>query len=192
MIYLTDLADKEVESVQPYDEGEWGLFDKVAIVKFTDGTELSVHIDARSFYYKGEEVRQCDLDVITSDRFFSGGVIRTPEPPRFRLPKDPVLREIMVAFKELKPRLMNFHGRQSPLRTEQRFEDITRPWEEAVRRYFGYRRGNNLTSPKSVSIQTNKRRAKWSLKLSNSRAMSRLATMLPSFLSGSRRKERRA
>jgi hypothetical protein len=128
MTYLTDLADKEVESVQPY-EGEWGLFDKVAVVKFTDGTELSVHIDARSFYYKGEEVRQTDLDVITNDRFFAGGVIHTPEPPRFRFPKDPVLREIMVAFKELQPRLMNFHGGGE--RTDERFHEVTAPWEES-------------------------------------------------------------
>lgn len=191
MVYLTDLADKMVDRVDPY-ESEWGLFDKVAIVKFTDETELSVHIDARSFYYKGEEVRQTDLDVITNDRFFSGGVIHTPEPPRFRFPKDPVLREIMIAFKELQPRLMNFHGSQSPLRTEERFEDVIRPWEETVRRYFGYRRGNNLTSPGSVSIQTNERRAKWSLKLSNSRAMKRLAAMLPSLSSESRRKVEKA
>lgn len=191
MTYMTDLADKVVESVDSY-RSDYGPFDKVAIIKFTDGTELSVHIDARSFYYKGAEVRQTDLDVITNDRFFRGGVIHTPEPPRFRLPRDPVLCEIFTAFKELQPKLMNFHGSQSPFRTEQRFAEITAPWEYTVRRYFGYRRGNNLTSPGSMSIQTNERRAQWSLKLSNSRAMKKLATMLQSLSSGSRRKVRKA
>jgi hypothetical protein len=141
MTYLTDLADKVVESVEPY-QSDYGPFDKVAVVKFTDGTELSVHIDSRSFYYKGEEVRQTDLDVITNDLFFKGGVIHTPEPPRFRFPKDPVLREIMTAFKELQPRLMNFHGGGE--RSDERFHEVTAPWEETVRRYFGYRRGNNV------------------------------------------------
>jgi hypothetical protein len=189
MTYLSDLADKVVESVEPY-HGEHGLYDKVAVVKFADDTELSVHIDSRSFYYKGEEVRKTDLDVITNDLFFSGGVIHTPEPPRFRFPKDPVLREIMVAFKELQPRLMNFHG--SGERSDERFHEVTAPWEETVRRYFGYRRGNNLTWPRSMSIQTNERRVPWSLRLLNSLAMMKLAKTLRSLLSGSRRKERRA
>jgi hypothetical protein len=144
MIYLTDLADKVVESVEPY-RGESGKdepFTKVAIIMLTDGTKLSVHIDARSFYYGGEEVRTCDLDKITTDRFFSGGVIRTPEPPTFKLPKDPVLREIITAFKELQPRLMTFHGGGE--RSDEKFHEVTAPWEETVRRYFGYRRGNNI------------------------------------------------
>jgi hypothetical protein len=62
MTYLSDLADKVVESVDPY-EGEWGPFDKIAIIKFVDDPDhLSVHIDSREFYYHGKEVRRTDLD----------------------------------------------------------------------------------------------------------------------------------
>jgi hypothetical protein len=191
MTYISDLADKVVESVEPY-RGEYGEMPSIATVMFTDGTKLGVFIDSREFYYDGNQVRTCDLDKITTDRFFSGGVIRTPEPPAFRFPKDPVLREIVTAFKDLQPRLMNFHGSHSPLRTEERFEDVVRPWQEAVKRFYGYRRGNNLTSGDSVFIQTNERRAAWLLKLSNWRVTRLLATALQSLSSGSRRKVRRA
>jgi hypothetical protein len=189
MTYLTDLADKVVESVDPY-EGEWGLFDKVAVVKFVDDPHpLSIHIDSRSFYYRGKEIDTGDLDKITYDRRMP--TIRTPDPPNFRLPVDPVLFQIMKAFKTLRIGLMNYYGSHHKDANAE-FEEVVTPWQETVRRYFGYRRGNNLTLPGSVSIQTNERRAQWSLKLSNSRAMKRLARMLQSLSSGSRRKVRRA
>lgn len=171
MIYLSDLVDKEVESVEPY-KGQWGELPSIATVEFTDGTRLGVFIDSREFHYNGtpngeksETIRTCDLDAITTDRFFKGGVIRTPEPPKFRWPKDPVLCEIVKAFAALAPKLMEFHGGGD--RTEAKFLEIVRPWEQTVKRFYGYRRGNNLTSPTGVFIQANERRPKWLLKLSN-------------------------
>jgi hypothetical protein len=187
--YLTDLADKAVESVDPY-EGEWGLFDKIAVVKFVDDEHhLSIHIDSRSFYYRGNEIDTGDLDKITYDRRIP--TIRTPDPPNFRLPVDPVMCQIMKAFKTLRTELMNYYGSHHNDPNGE-FERIVHPWEQTVKRYFGYRRGNNLTSPASLSIQTNERRPKWLLRLSNWRATNRLATTLQSLSSKSRRKVRRA
>jgi hypothetical protein len=143
MNYMADFADKVVESVEPYQAYDGALADKVSVIHFTDGTELSVHIDSRTFYYGGAEVRTDDLDVITTDRFFLGGVSRTPQPPNFRMPGDPILREIFTAFKGLKVKLMSYYGAHHA-NPETEFEAVVKPWRETVQRYSGYRRGNNI------------------------------------------------
>jgi hypothetical protein len=164
MVYLTDLANKVVESVEPY-EGEWGPFDKIAMVKFVDDPHpLSIHIDSRSFYYQGREIDTGDLDKITYDRKIP--TIRSPDPPNFRLPVDPVLLQIMKAFKTLRIELMNYYGSHHNDPNGE-FERIIHPWNATVRRFYGYRRANNLTSGESVFIQANERRPQWLLKLSN-------------------------
>lgn len=151
MTCLSDYADKTVLTIEP-SRTDHGVSSSFAKIRFSDGDSMSIYIAGREFYdNKGARIDRNDFDAVFIDCFSPCGVIRTPQPPRWREPKDQVLRHIISEFKFLEQTLMRLcgerhHGLDRKPYAE-RWEEATGRWSRTVRGYYGYDRRIPSTHP---------------------------------------------
>lgn len=139
--YFGSYMNKTVQSVAAD-----ARYEKVTIVRFTDGTKMSIHPESRSFFTnEGAEFNMNDFDARVYDGYFTGGVIRTPKPPRFPRVQDPVLRTIVTEFETMQHKLMQLCGRNRPSETyAAEWKAATDRFERTVRSFHGYMRVVNI------------------------------------------------